>query len=171
MIETFVKVVDGMDNSELMRHAVSLCFLLLTAMCLAAEPDHVTIDPKRNWEPIVFLVDPAHPPADVVSIDLKGELAKFCSYDANLLGTFEYRLHIPTSGENYPIFVLRYRATNLDTTSEEPGLWIDISPDGRMRFRPVAKLKEFIADGREHELRIDLRDKEIKSVFLRFMIC
>src|SRR4051812_27167818 len=113
-----------------MPRAILFCALFLCTFCFAADPDHVTIDPKRSWEPMVFATDAAHPPADVVSIDLKGELATFCSYDANVRGTFEYRLHIPTQIDQYPIFVLRYRATNLDTASELPVVYLDTTPHG-----------------------------------------
>ena len=73
-----------------------------------------------------------------MSIDLKGEHAKFCSFDANKWGTFQYRLHIPVEIDKLPIIVMHYRATNLDTESHIPSLYVDNSPDGKIFMRPVA---------------------------------
>jgi hypothetical protein len=145
--------------------------LSLCAASLAAEPERVTLDVKRNWEPIVYGTNQQNPPADVVSIDLKGEFAKFCSYDADKWGTFQYRLHIPTDIDKLPIVVMRYRATNLDTDSPVTALYVDNSPTGSLSMRPVAQLSELVSDGKDQELRVDLRDHQLRDVYSGFMIC
>src|SRR4051812_11362396 len=153
-----------------MHRAILFCALFLTTRCLAVEPDHVTIDPKRNWEPMVYATGAGQPNADVVSIDLKGEHAKFASYDANLPSYFEYRLHIPTQIDHLPILVLKYRALNLDTSSDQPAVYLDVTPHGGMHFRSAAKLSELVSDGKDQELRIDLREQGFAGVYSRVMI-
>jgi len=145
--------------------------LLLGSVVHADEPDHITLDPMRNWEPIVYPIDPNYPAADVVSIDLTGERAKFRSYDANKWGTFQYQLHIPIEIEHFPFLVMHYRATNLDTNANVPGLFVDVSPKGDLWMRPVASLNEFVADGKDQELRVDLRDKHLNKTMSGLMIC
>jgi hypothetical protein len=146
-----------------MRIAI-LCLSFLCASVCLADPDHVTIDLKRNWQPMVYGAGPQRAPADVVSIDLKGDLPKFCSYDTNKRGNFDYRLHLPISATNYPILVMRYRATNLDTESAEAGLLVDVDEKANIHMRPVAELNKFVADGKDQELRVDLREQKIPLV-------
>src|SRR5262245_59137686 len=130
-----------------MRLATVLVCCILSSLCFANDQglDHITIDLKRNWEPMVWGADPNRPSADVVSIDLSGPAAKFCSYDVNKRRTFEYRLHIPISMSEHPVLVMKYRATNLDTSQQDSGLYLDVDPRGRMHFKPVADLSKFVA--------------------------
>ncbi len=154
-----------------MRIGLLLIPLLFSMSTLAVEPDHILLDTKRNWEPIVYGTAPANTPADVVSMDLKGDIAKFCSYDSDKRGTFQYRLHIPIEVEKFPFVVLRYRATNVDTNNGGPALYADDSPDGSLYMRPVAALNQLTADGKDQELRIDLRDQKLTKVISGLMIC
>src|SRR3954465_13429347 len=130
--------------------AIITVLFMSTRIAVAADaPARVTIDLKRNWEPLVMSTMPEGA-ADNASMDLAGEGAAFPPHEAGPIGTFEYDFDIGVDSAAYPILVLKYRAKNLDTARELPGLWIDdFFP--RRYMKPAIVLKEFTADGEVHE--------------------
>jgi hypothetical protein len=122
-----------------------------------APADRIVIDINRRvWEPMVLASLP-DPPSDNVSLDVSKDHPMLTSREAGANGIFEYRLHLPVDAVRYPFLVIKYKAKNLDTSRETPGISID-DTGGRGSKKDLFPLKEFNADGEEHELKKDLRE-------------
>jgi hypothetical protein len=148
---------------------IALCAPMVRADEPTTRPDHISIDIKRNnWEPMVMTTLP-DPPADNVSMDLTKDNPMFTSREPGANGVFEYRLHAPINSKRYPFMIVHYRAKNLDVTKERAGIAVDPSA-GRGLMTDVFQLKDFTADGEEHELKKDLRELKPKSTIGRILL-
>src|SRR3954462_1969301 len=97
--------------------------MIALAASAQAEHDHIRIDLKRGWDFSTYTASKVEL-ATHFSISMAGEFAKFACNDAGKRAMFIYDWYLPIEMTEHPLLVLKYRAKNLDVTSDKTCVWI-----------------------------------------------
>ncbi len=88
-----------------------------------------------------------------ISLDMEPTSPRFTIGEVSLRSVWTYYFDLPVDFNRYPIAVLRYRAKNMHSTSDNYVIWMDDSTGSDYGGMTVFRSKELAPDGAVHELR------------------
>jgi hypothetical protein len=137
-----------------MRIIISLLTLVLVAPpAVADDHDKIVIDLKREWHASGFSPGQTKV-AERSSMNLSGEYASFGCDEPGSRASWQYNFGLPIEMTSYPTFVMKYRATNVDTQNTLTCIWIN---EGKSHaVFPLIDFNKLTVDGQIHEMTIDL---------------
>ena len=116
----------------------------------------VVLDPCVGWRVSTAWTLGKH--TENFAHDFSGGRARFTVGEAKKCMVWTRKLRLPIRAERYPLFSVKYRASNPGREGWHYVMWMDDGTGPRGGGLHVASPNDLVADGKAHDIRRDLRN-------------